>query len=71
MNTEKKTLHEEVTDTLACAAYAEVGEPCPIDTGKQEEKIVADEGRELLNKVEDTMACAAYAEAGEPCPIAS
>ena len=30
--TEKKThLAKEVEDTMACSAFAEAGEPCPID----------------------------------------
>ena len=62
---EKNALTKEVEDTMACSAFAEAGEPCPIDEGKKkgEEK----EGSTM--SVQDTMACSAFAEAGEPCPI--
>ncbi len=65
MDDKKNALTKKVEDTMACSAFAEAGEPCPIDEGKKEsgEK----EGSTL--SVEDTMACSAFAEAGEPCPI--
>jgi hypothetical protein len=31
MDEKKSTLGKEVEDTMACSAYAEAGEPCPID----------------------------------------
>ena len=58
----KKT--ETVTETMACSAFAEAGEPCPIGTGEKKE-----EKDENTKSVSDTMACTAFAEAGEPCPI--
>ena len=64
MDEKKKSVKDEVTDTMACSAFAEAGEPCPIDSEKEGEK---KEGSEM--SVEDTMACSAFAEAGEPCPI--
>ena len=70
--TEKKTnLAKEVEDTMACSAYAEAGEPCPIDDEKKKDQAEtpAGEKKSTLKSVGDTMACSAYAEAGEPCPI--
>jgi len=75
MDEKKPTFVKEVSDTMACTAYAEAGEPCPIDNEeKQAESGAAAETPErakksTLKSVADTMACSAYAEAGEPCPI--
>ena len=75
MDEKKKTLAKKVSDTMACSAYAEAGEPCPIDNEKKQAESGAGaetpEGAEKspLKSVADTMACTAYAEAGEPCPI--
>jgi hypothetical protein len=76
MDKKKKKLARKVEDTMACSAYAESGEPCPIDNGeKKTEKVVKSEKpgkgkKSPLQSVEDTMACTAYAESSEPCPIA-
>ena len=37
MEVEKKSVKKEVQDTMACSAFAEAGEPCPIDEDKKEE----------------------------------
>ena len=37
MDDKKDTLAKEVEDTMACSAFAEAGEPCPIDTDKKKE----------------------------------
>ena len=37
MDEKKDTLAKEVEDTMACSAFAEAGEPCPIDTEKKKE----------------------------------
>jgi hypothetical protein len=55
----------EVEKTMACSAYAEAGEPCPLDEELQENKKL----ESCKMSVQDTMACSAYAEAGVPCPI--
>ena len=75
MDEKKSTLGKEVEDTMACSAYAEAGEPCPIGeekkpaaSGAGSEKAEASE-KSGMKSVSDTMACTAYAEAGEPCPI--
>ena len=65
MDEKKDTLAKEVEDTMACSAFAEAGEPCPIDTDKK----VSEKKEETKVSVEGTMACSAFAEAGEPCPI--
>ena len=65
MGEKKKSVIEDVEDTMACSAFAEAGEPCPIDEDKKEGAEKKDTGM----SVQDTMACSAFAEAGEPCPI--
>ena len=65
MDEKKKSVKEEVRDTMACSAYAEAGEPCPIDADKKKKE----KKEEKKVSVEGTMACSAFAEAGEPCPI--
>ena len=68
---------QEVEDTMACSAFAEANEPCPIDNTAQEEKskkaskLSDEKDKSALDVIEDTMACTAYAEAEEPCPIGS
>jgi hypothetical protein len=65
---------ESVENTMACSAFAEEGEPCPIDTGGETSgaSSTTTGGKEsTLESVENTMACSAFAEAGEPCPIDS
>jgi len=75
MDEKKKTLAKKVSDTMACSAYAEAGEPCPIDNEKKQAEsgataeTSAGSKKTTMESVSDTMACSAYAEAGEPCPI--
>ena len=56
---------KEVEKTMACSAYAEAGEPCPLYEELQENKKI----ESCKMSVQDTMTCSAYAEAGVPCPI--
>jgi hypothetical protein len=65
MDEKKNALTKKVEDTMACSAFAEAGEPCPINEDKKE----SGEKEGSTMSVEDTMACSAFAEAGEPCPI--
>jgi hypothetical protein len=37
MDEKKKSAKKEVEETMACSAFAEAGEPCPIDEDKKEE----------------------------------
>ena len=74
MKEKKKSLKNDVEDTMACSAFAEAGEPCPIENVEEKEggaglPQTKKKGKSLKNNVEDTMACSAFAEAGEPCPI--
>ena len=68
-------LTKEIEETMACTAYAEAGEPCPIGVDEEiaEERETAVKQKEakksIRDVVEETMACTAYAEFGEPCPI--
>jgi hypothetical protein len=72
--TEKKTsLNTELENTMACGAFAEAGEPCPINIKEGASVAAASTAKKkttaALESVENTMACSAFAEAGEPCPI--
>jgi hypothetical protein len=60
-----------IEDTMACSAFAEAGEPCPIDPAPKTDAPESPEGGEKATSmsIKDTMACSAFAEAGEPCPI--
>jgi hypothetical protein len=75
MNKQKISLKKKIEDIMACTAFAEAGEPCPIgnwtEINKQNlsAKISTGEKKSLLKSIENTMACTAFAEAGEPCPI--
>ncbi|GAB4338205.1 MAG: hypothetical protein Kow0089_09910 [Desulfobulbaceae bacterium] len=72
MEEKKKSVKDEVSDTMACSAFAEAGEPCPIDPDVKTGKKKPAEGEKSPGEtVRDTMACTAFAEAGEPCPIDS
>jgi len=71
---EKKTKPTEgIKDTMACSAFAEAGEPCPIgsDGKSATPKPSKGETKSPSKVIEDTMACSAFAESGEPCPIDS
>jgi len=66
---------KEVEDTLACTAFAEAGEPCPIDS-KTEAKRSHTESTQIkrnkqsvLNTLEDDFACTAFYDQNEECPI--
>ncbi len=72
MDEKKTSLQKEVEETLVCSAFAEEGEPCPINTGAEKSGAspTTTGGKEsTLNSVENAMACSAFAEEGEPCPI--
>jgi hypothetical protein len=65
MEEKKKSVIEEIEKTMACSAYAEAGEPCPLDNEQRENE--KQESCEM--SLQDTMACSAFAEAGVSCPI--
>ena len=65
MKEKMKSFLEEVEMTMACSAYAEAGEPCPLDEELKENT----KPERCQMSVQDTMTCSAYAEAGVPCPI--
>lgn len=67
----KKTALESVEKTLACSAFAEEGEPCPINNEEgvnTTSQTGTEEQESILEEVEETMACSAFAEEGAPCP---
>ena len=68
MDKKKTSLSKDVEDTMACSAFAEAGEPCPIHEEKKVEEPPEGE-KSASESIGDTMACSAFAEAGEPCPI--
>ena len=65
MKENMRSFLERVETTMACVAYAEAGESCPLDEELKEYK----KRVRCKMSVQDTMTCSAYAEAGEPCPI--
>jgi len=65
MKDKMKSILKEIETTMACIAFAEAGEACPINNDLKENRIIA----RCMMSVQDTMACSAYAEAGIPCPI--
>ena len=65
MKEKMKSFLKEIETTMACIAYAEAGEVCPINNELKENKNTAS----CMMSVQGTMACSAYAEAGLPCPI--
>lgn len=74
MTDKKETLHKAIEETLACSAFAEAGEPCPL--GKEKASAAGPEsspaeGREksALQSVEDDLACTAFYDENEECPI--
>ena len=68
--TDKKNTTQKVEDTLACSAFAEEGEPCPIPLNdKKEARVKGDKGESVLHAVEDDLACTAFSDQNEKCPI--
>ena len=65
MKEKMRSFLKEVEKTMACSAYAEAGEPCPLDEELKENKKL----ERCKMSVQDTMTCSAYAEAGVSCPI--
>lgn len=60
---------ETIQTTMACAAYAEAGEPCPLSP-RGNEPPASEAGEKLLIKtLEDDFACAAFHEQNESCPL--
>lgn len=73
MSETKKTVTQEIENTMACSAFAEAGEPCPLDSGESPRVAkVPPEGDCLKgDSIEDTFACTAFHEQNEECPICS
>ena len=65
MKEKLKSFLKEIETTMACIAYAEAGEACPLNPELQETRKSARCGMSL----QDAMACSAFAEAGVPCPV--
>lgn len=71
MTDDKKNTLKEVETTMACSAYAEAGEPCPIDAGSGEAKADAGEKEKKapLESVGKDFACTAFHDQNLDCPI--
>lgn len=71
MTDEKKDALKEVEDTMACSAFAEAGEPCPIGTGGDKAKPAEGGGKEktTLASVEKDFACTAFHDQNVSCPL--
>lgn len=71
MTDEKKDTLKEMENSMACTAFAEEGEPCPIDTGAGEGASAADKGKKktTLESVEKDFACTAFHDQNMNCPI--
>ena len=71
MTDEKKYTLKEVEDTMACGAFAEAGEPCPIGTGDGAAEAATGKGEEktTLEAVEKDFACTAFYDQNISCPI--
>lgn len=71
MTEEKKETLKKVEDSMACTAFAEEGEPCPIDTGAGASESAAGKGKEktTLASVEKDFACTAFHDQNLKCPI--
>ena len=65
MKEKMKSFLKAIENTMACIAYAEAGEACPIDNELKENKKIV----RCVMSIQDTMACSAYAEAGISCPM--
>jgi len=74
MADEKKiSVATEVEDNLACVAFAEAGEPCPIDSKKDASEVTDATPKEakhsMMESIEDNLACTAFSDENEGCPI--
>lgn len=74
MADEKKiSVATEVEDNLACVAFAEAGEPCPINSKNDEPEATPATAKEtkksMMESVEDNLACTAFSDENEGCPI--
>lgn len=77
---DKDKVIKNVEDTLACTAFAEAGEPCPISSDKQAAGTTTTETTETKEKgkkhkksvfgaIGEDFACTAFHDQNEECPI--
>jgi len=77
---EKDKVKKEVEDALACTAFAEAGEPCPIGSeeqaagaapseANQAKKDETKHNKSVLGAIVDDFACTAFHDQNEECPI--
>lgn len=71
MTDAKKDTLKEVENTMACSAFAEADEPCPIGPGTEASGSAAGEGKEktTLESMEKDFACTAFHDQNMDCPI--
>ena len=65
MKEKMRSFLKEIVKSMACIAYAEAGEACPLDEEQKGYKKLV----RCKMSAQDAMTCSAYAEAGIPCPI--
>ena len=65
MKEKNKSFLKKIEIIMACIAYAEAGETCPLDDELKEHKKI----ERCRMSVLDSITCSAYAEAGVSCPI--
>lgn len=68
----KRSAVNDVEDTLACVAFAEEGEVCPLCSAKAEGTAPAagaTKKTSLIEGIEDDLACTAFSDQNESCPI--
>lgn len=71
MSDRKRTTTEEVETTMACASFAEAGEPCPLTGDEKRPAPAKGGGKSILQATKDDLACTAFYEQNEECPIES
>ncbi len=71
MSDQKCTATEKIKTTMACASFAEAGEPCPLSDKEEGAAPAQDKGKSMLQAVKDDLACTAFYDQNEECPIES
>ena len=75
MDEKKISLTKKIEDTLACSAFAEAGEACPLDSEAGVKAVETDLKKEkhtktsVFGKISDDFACTAFHDQNESCPI--
>ena len=70
----KKSTNEKIENNLACVAFADEGEPCPLNGNQEAGAVGTKNGEESVlqsieKSVETDLACTAFHDENETCPI--